>query len=190
MRHTGTIRLETPRLVLRRFREDDAAPAFRNWESDEKVTELLRWSPCQTPEETRKILQDWIISYAKMNFYQWAIVCKDAPDEPIGTISAVGIDERIGMVEIGYCIGRRWWGKGIVTEAFRRIIPFFFEQVGVNRICAQHDPNNPGSGKVMVKSGLRYEGTLRQADYNNRGVADAAVYGILAEEYRPEDYDR
>ena len=94
------------------------------------------------------------------------------------------------MVEIGYCIGRRWWGKGIVTEAFRRIIPFFFEQVGVNRICAQHDPNNPGSGKVMVKSGLHYEGTLRQADYNNRGVADAAVYGILAEEYRPEDYDR
>ena len=81
-------------------------------------------------------------------------------------------------------------GKGIVTEAFRQIIPFFFEQVGVNRICAQHDPNNPGSGKVMVKSGLRYEGTLRQADYNNRGVADAAVYGILAEEYRPEDYDR
>ena len=43
-----------------------------------------------------------------------------------------------------------------MTEAFRQIIPFFFEQVGVNRICAQHDPNNPGSGKVMVKSGLRY----------------------------------
>ena len=42
MRHTGTVRLETPRLVLRRFREDDAAPAFRNWESDEKVTEFVR----------------------------------------------------------------------------------------------------------------------------------------------------
>ena len=39
MRHAGTVRLETPRLVLRRFREDDAEPAFRNWESDEKVTE-------------------------------------------------------------------------------------------------------------------------------------------------------
>ena len=68
MRHAGTVRLETPRLVLRRFREDDAAPAFRNWESDEKVTEFLRWSPCKTLEETRKILQDWMISYAKMNF--------------------------------------------------------------------------------------------------------------------------
>ncbi|MEI3036449.1 MAG: hypothetical protein V8T62_05885 [Oscillospiraceae bacterium] len=54
MRHTGTIRLETPRLVLRRFREDDAAPAFRNWESDEKVTEFLRWSPCQTPGRDQK----------------------------------------------------------------------------------------------------------------------------------------
>lgn len=131
-----------------------------------------------------------MISYAKMNFYQWAIVCKDGADEPIGTISTVAIHEKTAAVEIGYCIGRRWWGKGIVTEAFRRIIPFFFEKVGVNRICAQHDPNNPGSGRVMAKSGLRYEGTLRQADYNNRGIVDAAVYSILAEEYRPEDYDR
>ena len=42
MRHAGPVQLETPRLVLRRFREDDAEPAFRNWESDEKVTEFLR----------------------------------------------------------------------------------------------------------------------------------------------------
>ena len=82
-------------------------------------------------------------------------------------------------------VGERDCDRGVPAD-----YSLFFEQVGVNRICAQHDPNNPGSGKVMVKSGLRYEGTLRQADYNNRGVADAAVYGILAEEYRPEDYDR
>ena len=154
MNHFGTVRLETKRLVLRRFREEDALPAFQNWESDEKVTEFLRWRPCKT----------------------------------IGSISAVEICERTAAVEIGYCIGRNWWNRGIVTEAFRGVIPFFFERVGANRICAQHDPANPGSGRVMIKSGLRYEGTLRQADYSNRGIVDAAVYGILAKEYRPEDY--
>ena len=188
MNRFGTVRLETKRLVLRRFREEDALPAFQNWESDEKVTEFLRWRPCKTIEETKDILDHWIDSYRRPDFYQWAILCKDVPDEPIGSISAVEICERTAAVEIGYCIGRNWWNRGIVTEAFRGVIPFFFERVGANRICAQHDPANPGSGRVMIKSGLRYEGTLRQADYSNRGIVDAAVYGILAKEYRPEDY--
>ncbi|MDD3192572.1 MAG: GNAT family protein [Oscillospiraceae bacterium] len=190
MEHRGTITIETKRLRLRKFRPDDALPAFQNWESDERVTAFLRWSPCKTPEETSRILDDWIASYCKPDFYQWAIVCKDGPDEPVGSISAVRIDERIGMVEIGYCIGVNWWNQGIMTEVLGAVIPFFFEQVKANRICAQHDPNNPGSGKVMAKCGLRYEGTLRQADYNNRGIVDAAVYGILAEEYRLEKTSR
>ena len=63
MNHFGTVRLETKRLVLRRFREEDALPAFQNWEGDEKVTEFLRWRPCKTIEETKDILDHWIDSY-------------------------------------------------------------------------------------------------------------------------------
>ena len=67
--------------------------------------------------------------------------------------------------------------------ALRHIIPFFFEEVGVQRIEAQHDPNNPASGKVMEKCGLKYEGTLRKADWSNKGIVDACMYSILATEY-------
>jgi len=61
---------------------------------------------------------------------------------------------------------------------------FFFDEVKVNRVESSHDPNNPGSGRVMQKCGLRYEGTRRQADFNNRGIVDSALYGLTAAEYR------
>lgn len=72
------------------------------------------------------------------------------------------------------------------AEAFNAIIQFFFEEVGVNRIESQHDPNNPNSGKVMQKCGLRYEGTLRQADWSNKGVVDACMYSLLKSEWECE----
>ncbi len=71
-----------------------------------------------------------------------------------------------------------------MTEAFKAIIPFFFNEVGVNRIESQHDPNNPNSGKVMQKCGLKYEGTLRQADWSNKGVVDACMYSLLKSEWK------
>lgn len=86
---------------------------------------------------------------------------KENEDGPIGTISVVGQNDRLKMVHIGYALGRPWWNRGIMSEAFSKIIAFFFEEVKVNRIESQHDPNNPASGRVMVKCGLQYEGTLR-----------------------------
>lgn len=124
-------------------------------------------------------------SYKNDDFYQWAIVLKEI-DEPIGSISVVGKDEKVNSVHIGYCIGRKWWNQGIVTEAFLAVIRFLFEEVKVNRIDARHDTNNPASGRVMEKCGLKYEGTLRQADFNNQGIDDVSVYSILASEYFSE----
>lgn len=53
----------------------------------------------------------------------------------------------------------------------------------VNRIESRHDPLNPNSGKVMMKCGLKYEGTSRQSDWNNQGICDASFYGRLASDY-------
>ena len=103
--------------------------------------------------------------------------------EVIGTISVVELDERVEKVQIGYCIGRKWWSQGYTTEAFAAIISFLFEEVGVNRIEAMYDLRNPGSGKVMEKCGLQYEGTLRQAGWSNSGIGDMAMHSILASEY-------
>ena len=62
------------------------------------------------------------------------------------------------------------------------VMDFFFDEVGVNRVEARHDANNPHSGAVMKKCGMQYEGILRQSDRNNQGIVDAVWYGILASE--------
>lgn len=183
MQHRGTILIETDRLILRRFTLDDSVAAFRNWTSDDKVTEFLRWPTHESMEITKKIIKMWVNNYTNQDFYQWAIVLKEIGNDPIGTISVVKQNDELSILHIGYCIGSKWWNKGITTEAFRGIIPFLFEQVKANRIESQHDPLNPNSGKVMLKCGLKFEGILRKADISNKGIVDAAMYSILAEEY-------
>lgn len=183
MQHKGTVLIETDRLILRKFVLDDSEAAFDNWTSDTKVTEFLRWPTHANIDVTKGIIQMWVDGYKEDNFYQWAIVLKSEEDKPIGTISVVEQKEDLGIVHIGYCIGSKWWNQGITSEAFSAIIPFLFEDVKVNRIESQHDPLNPNSGKVMLKCGLKYEGTLREADISNKGVVDAAMYSLLAKEY-------
>ena len=178
MKHCGTQRLETERLILRRFVIEDSAAMYKNWASDEEVTKYLTW-PAHSSEEISKIVtEDWVNSYSDEKFYQWAIVLKEI-GEPIGSMSVVHMNEDISMVHIGYCIGRSWWHRGITSEALKAVIDFFFEVVDVNRIEARYDIRNPNSGKVMKKCGMKYEGTLRQSDRNNQGICDASYYALL-----------
>ena len=189
MKHCRMKTIETERLILRAFRLSDADAAFRNWTSDEKVTEFLRWPAHRDVSVTENIIREWTERSTEPDFYQWAIVLKEL-GEPVGTISVVGMDQDLDIVHIGYCIGSRWWHRGITSEAFSAVIPFLFEEAGVNRIESQHDPDNPHSGDVMKKCGLKYEGTLRQADHSNRGIVDAAVYSILRSEWEQKREDR
>ena len=90
------------------------------------------------------------------------------------------------LVVFGYFGAKKGFVKsllGILSTLISAIISFFFEEVKVNRIESQHDPNNPNSGKVMLKCGLTYEGTLRQADWSNKGIVDACMYSFLASDY-------
>lgn len=179
MKHCGTQTLETQRLVLRRFTPEDAEAMYRNWASDPEVTEYLTWPPHESPAATRALLEDWAAAYRRENYYQWAIVLKENDDEPIGSISAVKVDDDIDAVEIGYCIGKPWWHRGLTSEALQAVMDFFFDTVEANRVAACHDARNPRSGMVMQKCGMGYEGTLRAAVRSNRGVGDAVCYALL-----------
>lgn len=182
MKHQGTKYIETERLILRPFTLEDSPAMFRNWASDPEVTKYLTWPAHESEEISQMVLSDWCSHYAEPDFYQWAIVPKDL-GEPIGSIAAVRVDDSARWVEIGYCIGKNWWRKGIVSEALNALIRFFFEEVGAGRIQAKHDPRNPNSGAVMCKCGLVCEGTLRRAGVNNQGICDEVMYSILREEY-------
>ena len=92
-----------------------------------------------------------------------------------------GVGNRFG--EVGFCIGKNWWGQGIMTEAMKTVMAYLFEEVGMQRIEAGHDPNNPASGAVQRKCGLKYEGTFRRRIRSNQGVTDVAWYAALKEEW-------
>lgn len=182
MKHQGTKRIETPRLLLRPFTVEDIEPMFHNWTSDPEVTKYLTWPAHETTEDTRTIVESWIKGYTTPETYQWAIELKEI-HQPVGAIGAVKTDDRTESATIGYCIGRNWWGKGIMPEALRAVIAFFFEEVGMNCVNACHDPRNPNSGKVMKKCGMTYEGTWRAGGINNQGICDESWYSILKNEY-------
>ena len=182
MNHQGTKPLESERLILRRFTYQDAESMYRNWSCDPEVTRFLMWPPHASVEVTKKVLAEWHNHYVNPEYYVWAIVLKSL-GEPVGCISVNSIDPATERVQIGYCLGKAWWHQGIMSEAFQAVIRFLFEEVGVNRIEARHDPENPHSGDVMRKCGLTYEGTLRKVMKSNRGITDACIYGILSEEY-------
>lgn len=179
MNHLGTKCIETERLILRQFTLDDADAMYRNWASDSEVTAYLCWPTHSSVEISRMVLSGWVSHYQENDYYQWAIVPKDL-GEPIGSIAGVHLNDRVGKVELGYCIGRAWWHKGIMSEALEAVIRFLLGEVGANRVEACHDPNNPHSGDVMRKCGMQFEGIQRQAGINNQGLCDLRWYAILA----------
>ena len=181
LEHKGTVTIETPRLILRRFTLADADAMFRNWANDSEVTKYLTWPPHGSLEVTKAVLADWVSSYEKDCYYQWAITLKENGDEPIGSLFA-DCDDRIEKAHIGYCIGKAWWRKGIMSESLQAVMDFLFDEVGCNRVDSRHDANNPNSGKVMAKCGMKLEAVTRQSDWNNQGIGDTCHYALLAEE--------
>jgi len=186
MRKLGTKTLETSRLILRRFTTDDAEDVYRNWASDPEVTRFLTWPCHSSPEASRAVLEQWAAQYADGDYFQWAISLKKT-GHVIGSIAAVKIDMEIGSAEIGYCLSRSYWGQGIMPEALIAVMQYLFCEVEINRICACHDVNNPKSGRVMEKAGMKLEGILRQAGKNNQGICDIVMRSALRREWIPPE---
>ena len=161
MNPIGTKTIHTKRLILRPFQVEDAREMFENWASDPEVTQYLTWLPHESVETTKESL---------------AIVFNN---EVVGSIDVVHLEDKLDAVEIGYALSRRCWGKGIMTESLIAVIDYLLEEAGCNRVAARHDVNNPASGKVMLKAGMTYEGTLRQIGKNNQGICDMTYYSII-----------
>lgn len=124
MKHLGTKQIETKNLMLRRFTIDDAEAMYKNWASDDEVTKYLMWPTHTDVEVSKAVLKSWIENYDRDDFYQWAIVYKENGTEPIGSIAVVSSDDKVMKAHIGYCIGKRWWNRGITSEALKNVINF------------------------------------------------------------------
>ncbi len=186
LNHKGTKIIETERLILRPYRSSDAEPMFKNWASDREVTKYLTWNAHRSVSETEAVINSWLAEYNELSRYNWIIVLKEL-GEPVGSIDVARIYGNTDTAEIGYCLGRQWWNKGIMTEAFKAVIKYLFEEIGISQIRAEHAASNTASGRVMEKCGLVYEGTLRRFFRATSGeLMDICCYSILKDEYSPK----
>ena len=186
MNQSGTQTLETDRLILRRFTIEDAQDMYDNWASDPEVTKFLTWPTHTGPDVSERVLSEWIPHYEEPDFYNWAIVWKKT-GMVIGNISVVKqtknqTDYISDSADIGYCMSRAFWGQGIMPEALKAVIRFLFESEGFYRVAACPDINNPRSGRVMEKAGMREEGIWRGGGKNNSGIHDLVWHAILRDE--------
>ena len=178
--HKGSAVLETDRLLLRPFLMSDAVWMYDNWAKDPRVTEYLLWRAHPNLEATREVLSLWTRSYVEPDFYLWAIVLKEL-QQPIGSISIIGLKEISLRGEIGYCIGYDYWGQGITTEALKKVIEFGFKKVGFERLQATHFEANPASGRVMQKAGMKKEGVLRHYLQDHQGnFTNSSIWAIIS----------
>ena len=184
--HKGTVTLETERLILRKFEVGDLECIFQNCWSHHEVWKWSSYDPMNSIDDVltlNNIFTDyWFAKYDKPDCYNWAVQLKSS-GEVIGRLRGVSPDDRVGQNELAYEIGPKWWNKGLMTEAVKSVIDFFFTKVGYNRIYARHASENLASGRVMQKCGMGYEGTSHQACKNNNGLFDYVNYAIIAEDY-------
>lgn len=181
--HKGTQTLRTKRLVLRRFTTADAHDMYKNWASDERVTQFLTWTPHKNLKETKSILSEWKTGYKEENTYNWAM---EYEGHVIGGVSIVRCSDKREYAELGYCIGYDYWSQGFMTEAVQAIVSFLFIEVGFHRLEVAHAVRNPASGRVAQKCGFTYEGTKRESFKNADGeFLDVAFYGLLKNEWKP-----
>ena len=179
--HLGTQPLQTPRLILRRFTMDDAQSMFDLWCNDPQVTRFLSWGPHGTIDNTKRLLKAWKQRYEDTMFYNW---CIEFEGLPIGGIDLIMRSTKSLRAELGYCLSNRYKGRGIVTEAACAVLTYAFETVGLHKICAKHDVENPASGRIMQKLGMRQEGYMKlDAQRLDGTYSDMVLYGILRDEW-------
>lgn len=179
--HTGTIPLESERLLFRKTTKDDIDefffiqlnPNLRRYLGMTKVGNNLI--------KNRKFFDE--SAYDNKDFYRWTIVKKE-DNKILGCIYLNIHDKKARTAGIDYWIREDEWGCGYVTEAAQRILEFAFDTLNLNRIESCVAKDNPGTWKVMEHIGLKYEGERQSgAFYYYGGLTDLVMYGITRNEY-------
>jgi [ribosomal protein S5]-alanine N-acetyltransferase len=175
------LNLQTERLILREFREEDWE-AMHEYGSDPETVRYMPWGP-NKEQMTRDFLKT-VLDNQKARprlSYNSAVVCK-ADGKLIGSCRLRISDYKEG--ELGYILNRRYWNEGYMSEAAGRVIAFGFAQLGLHRIFANCHPANTGSYRVMEKTGMQKEGYLREYKRFKGIWFDNLQYSILDHEWR------
>jgi RimJ/RimL family protein N-acetyltransferase len=172
--------LYTERLILRPHSLWDADDLQRLISDRDIASTISELSHPYTLEDAIEFLSKREEIYERTGSPHFAITHKDG--DFIGGI-CLYVNKKHEHGEIGYWIGKPYWGKGFCTEAARAVVKYGFEVLELNRIHATHMTRNPPSGRVMQKIGMIHEGRLRQDRKRWDKFEDMELYGILRNEY-------
>ena len=182
--HIGTRPIETSRLLLRRFTQEDAPSVWTNWAGDETVQSWYGEPVYATLEDTQGLLAKYIAAYDESEAcYRWGIIEK-VSGECIGQTAYFLVDSKNHFGEIEYCIGQAFQRKGYCAEAVRAIMAYGFERVRFHKLQVCHVPANEASRGVIRKCGFTYEGTLRDYFHADGGYCDRLYYSMLEREWK------
>lgn len=147
----NTPKLETEKLILRKFTKDDLHALYEIY-SDRDVNKFLPWFPLESEDEVESLFEEkYAAVYSKSQGYAYA-VCLKSDNYPIGYIK-VDIND---SYDLGYGLRKEFWHKGIVSEAAQALVEQL-KKDGIPYITATHDINNPRSGSVMKRIGMEYK---------------------------------
>jgi [ribosomal protein S5]-alanine N-acetyltransferase len=174
------VRLETTRLILRKPREGDLEDVLAVF-SDPEVTRYWSGAPWTGMDNAREWLSRMNEGHA--NGTGLMLVLEDrASGCVIGTCSVFQI-HRSRRAEIGYGMGRAWWGRGLMNEALHALVRFAFQTLDLRRLEADIDPANTASRKSLERLGFVHEGLLRERWEIAGQVTDSELHGLLRSEW-------
>lgn len=181
--HIGTTTIETERLLLRRFSYSDNDAMLKYWIADEKIQSMYMEPVYTTKEAVKELLDKYIGSYEKQDYYRWAIILKET-GECIGQIAYFLVDNKNHFAEIEYCIGSAFQCRGYATEATKAVIRFGFEKMNLHKVQICTNTGNTPSKRVIEKCGFTYEGTLRDYFYMNGEYRGRLYFSMLRSEFQ------
>ena len=175
--------LRTARLLLGGFASDDAAELQRLAGAREIADTTLAIPHPYHIEDARSWIEQQNSDDGATGAANFAI--RLLPQrELIGSIGLRDIDTQHHQAELGFWIGKDWWGQGYAREAARAVIQFGFQSLDLNRICAHHMSRNPASGRVLLAAGMQREGVLRQRVQKWGVYEDVVVYAVVRDDWK------
>ena len=173
--------IETERLAVRLVLESDL-PALMEVNSDEAVTALLPYATWRSAADAEAWLARMRDIEATGLAFQFVVVLKSA-ERAIGTCLLFRFDEGSARAELGYALGRAYWGQGFMREALTALLDSAFGTMGLRRLEAEVDTANAPSARLLQRLGFTKEGLLRQRWMTKGKAKDVEVYGLLRNEW-------
>lgn len=175
--------LETDRLVLRPFTEDDY-DVLHEMRSNEEVSRYLYSYPF-SPERTHDFLQEKIAGASVDHEGQWlsAAATLRETGEVVADVALLWASDEHRQGEIGFVVHPAHQGMGYATEAARPLLAFGFEKLELHRVIGRLDARNDGSARVLEKLGMRREAHLVENEWIKGEWQSEIVYAVLADEF-------